>query len=343
MERSLLEVAQALDGTVEGDPRIRIARVASLESAGAGDLAFFFDVKKSGALASTHAAALVCGPSAPATALPTIRVKNAKLALAKALTMFEEARPARGIHPTASVDATATIADGVEIGPNAVVEARARIGARTSIRGGAYLGESVVVGDDCLLYPGVIVLDRCEIGSRVVVNAGTVIGSDGFGFVAGETQHRKMPQLARVRIGDDVEIGANCTIDRGPLEDTLIEPGVKIDNLVHVGHNGRIGAKTLIAAQVGLSGSVSLGERVLVGGQAGFSDHTSVGSDSIVGSRAAVMKSFPACSKLGGTPARALRDSLKERAAARGLVAERDALRRLTKRVEELERRLRER
>jgi UDP-3-O-[3-hydroxymyristoyl] glucosamine N-acyltransferase len=240
-----------------------------------------------------------------------------------------------GIHPRACVDPAAHLEPNVGVGAAAVIEAGARIGTGTTVGAGAYVGRNVAVGDNCLIHPGVRLLHGVRLGSRVIVHAGTVVGSDGFGFVPTGNGHDKIPQIGDVVIEDDVEIGANCTIDRGTLGSTRIGRGVKIDNLVHIGHNVTIGENSVIVAQVGISGSTRVGRGVMLGGQAGVAGHVEVGDGARVGGQSGVTKSVDAGAVVSGYPA-------MDHDRARRLQAHLRRLPDLSEQVRKLEARLRD-
>lgn len=342
MTISLRQIADAVEGVLEGEGTLPITRVATLEAATPGDIAFFFDEKKADALASTRATAIVVPTNLKITAgRPAVRVRNPKVAFARTLALFAPARPTAGIHPMALVDPAAILGSGVSLGPNVIISGGARIGANSVIMAGAFIGENVVIGSDCYIYPGARILERCETGDRVIIHSGVVIGSDGFGFVPdpnvnGRPGVRKVPQLARVRIGHDVEIGANTCIDRGPLEDTVIGNGVKIDNLVQIGHNCIIKDYVIIASQVGIAGSCIIGSGTMFAGQAGVADHVHIGEGSRVGASTAVMKSIPAESKVWGTPARPMQEALRNAASGSSLERLRDRVRQLEVEIQKL-------
>ncbi|MDA8150296.1 MAG: UDP-3-O-(3-hydroxymyristoyl)glucosamine N-acyltransferase [Nitrospiraceae bacterium] len=212
--------------------------------------------------------------------------------------------PRQGVHPQAHISGNVFIEDPVEVGPAAVILEGSRIGAGTVIGPGVFIGARVVIGKGCYLHPGVVVREDCRIGNRVIIQPNAVIGSDGFGYAADPQGHRhKIPQIGRVTIGDDVEIGANTTIDRATFGETVIGAGTKIDNLVQIAHNVRIGEDCVIVAQAGISGSSRLGHRVILAGQAGVVGHIEIGSDSMIGAQSGVARSLPEKSRVSGSPA----------------------------------------
>ncbi|MHB8541326.1 MAG: UDP-3-O-(3-hydroxymyristoyl)glucosamine N-acyltransferase [Candidatus Acidiferrales bacterium] len=309
MRRIALDLAEYLRAEVRGDLSRGVAGVASPEDAGAEDL-IYVDAAKH--LARAEASAAGCALVREGMKLEgktLLVVANPKLAFAKAAAWLMDSRGiARGVHSTAVIDPSAKIASDVHVGPYAVIEADALIGAKTEIGAFCFIGKGASVGESCRLYPRVTLYSGVRIGSRVAIHSGAVIGGDGFGYVYGEGRNWKFPQVGSVEVGDDVEIGNNTTVARGSLGTTRIERGVKLDNLVHVAHNVRIGEHTVIAAQTGISGSCDVGHHVLVGGQAGLGDHCRIEDEAIVGGQAGVLngKTIRAKEIVWGTPARPL-------------------------------------
>ena len=257
---TLGQIVSRLGGRVAGDPQVRIRQVGPLASAGAGHISFFSSGKLTSMLAATRAAAIIVAPKdEAATTLPRIVTEKPTVYFARVSQLFNPlTTQAAGIDPSATVARTV------------------QLGARVSIGPGCVVGEGVSIGDDSCLYPRVVVYGGCSLGARVIVHSGAVIGADGFGFADDEGRWIKIPQIGGVRIGDDVEIGANTTIDRGTLEDTVIEDGVKLDNLIQVGHNVRIGAHTAIAACAGIAGSADIGSHCTIGGAARINGHIKI-------------------------------------------------------------------
>lgn len=315
MRRIALDLAEYLQVEMHGDLSVWISGVASPENAGPEDL-IYADSAKHIARAQSSAARCALVPKGMKLEGKTMLVAaNPKLAFAKAAAWLVELPPiARGIHPTAVVDSSAKLASGVHVGPYAVIEAKAEIGANTEIGAFCFLGRGVSVGESCRLFPRATLYSGARLGNRVTVHSGAVIGGDGFGYVYGDGKQWKFPQLGGVKIGDDVEIGNNATIARGSLDITRIERGVKIDNLVHVAHNVRIGAHTVIAAQTGISGSCDIGHHVLVGGQAGLGERCRIEDEAVVGGQAGVLngKTIRAREIVWGTPARPLAQLKKQ-------------------------------
>jgi UDP-3-O-[3-hydroxymyristoyl] glucosamine N-acyltransferase len=299
-------IASKLGGRFEGTGTIEIRGVAALDQAGPGDLTFLHNPRYVTAMKSTRASAVLVNESWKGeTSATLIRVKSADAAFAQVAVWL--ARPAvtyaPGIHPTAVMGDGVTLGPEVHIGPYCVIASGARLGARSVLVAGCYIGQECVVGDDCLFYPQVTLREYVRVGNRVILHNGAVIGSDGFGYLKEAGHWKKVPQVGVVVLGDDVEIGANTTIDRARFGETRIGNGVKIDNLVQVAHNVTIGDDAAIAAQVGISGSSHIGERVQLAGQAGIAGHLNVGHDSVVGGQAGVLKDVPPAIFVSGYPA----------------------------------------
>ncbi len=309
MIRTAGELAKYLGATIEGDPRAQISGVASPERARAGDL-IYLDSPRHQERAANSAAACVLAVRGTRLAGKTIlEVSEPKFAFAKAAQwLLPESAPAAAIHSTAIVAAGVKLGARVSIGPYVVIEEGAEVGAGTVIEAFCFVGSGARLGENCRLHPRVTLYAGSRLGSRVEVHSGVVIGGDGFGYVFGEGRHWKFPQIGTVEIGDDVEIGANATIDRGSLEATRIGNGVKIDNLVQVAHNVRVGEHSILAAQTGVSGSSTIGTRVIVGGQVGIADHCKVEDGAIVGAQAGIPtgKTIRSGQTVWGTPARPL-------------------------------------
>jgi UDP-3-O-[3-hydroxymyristoyl] glucosamine N-acyltransferase len=302
---TLGELTRHVDGTLKGSPEVRIGGVAPLSDAGPDQISFVSDRRAAKAASNCRAAALIVDASFPDQDRPLLITANPYLAFARIAQLFAE-RPELppGIHPSAFIGPGVRLGSEVCIGPLASIEADSSIGQGTGIYGSVYVGRGVSVGEQCLIYPGVILLDRCRIGNRVTIHSGTVIGSDGFGFAQDENgRHVKVPHLGTVQIDDDVEIGANCTIDRGTLGMTWIQQGTKIDNLVMIAHNVVVGQHNLLVAQVGVSGSTRLGNHVVLAGQVGVVGHITIGDRVRVGAQSGVAHSVPAEQDMMGSPA----------------------------------------
>ena len=315
MKRTVQEIADYVGGEVRGDGLTTIDSIASLKNAGPSDLSyaeekFYHEIADSGA-------GCVIVQSEAISARTLIMAKNPKLAFARAAAwLLSETPDEAGIHPSATVAPDATIGEGVKIGPAAVIESGVVVGSHTVIEAGCYVGKRSKVGNNCTIYPRAVIYKDVEIGNRVIVHAGAVIGADGFGFVRDGEGHVKFPQVGKVIIEDDVEIGANTCIDRGSLETTIIRRGVKLDNLIQVAHNVEIGGHTIIAAQTGISGSSTIGAHCLIGGQVGIGEHAQLGNGTIIGGQGGVLsgKRVRGGEVLFGTPARPLKQFLLEQA-----------------------------
>jgi UDP-3-O-[3-hydroxymyristoyl] glucosamine N-acyltransferase len=320
----LIQLAELLKAELKGNTHEQdVTGVASAKSATPNSIVFAQDAGTfSDALGSSAAAVIVpIAMGEDANVLkPLLLVKNPRLAFARAAQLLhaEDAHPV--IHPTAVIDGSALLARRVSVGPHTVVEAEAKIGEGSSIAAGVFVGRGVVIGRDCHIYPRAVIYPGTELGDRVIVHAGAVLGSDGFGYVRDETtgEYTQFPQQGRLVIEDAVEIGANTTIDRGALDETRISRGVKIDNLVHIGHNVLVGKHVVIAAQTGISGSCIIGDNAVVGGQVGIGDHATIGEQVILGSGSGVLthkKVHGPGVVFWGRPARPLKQYLKELAA----------------------------
>ncbi|MGC3957214.1 MAG: UDP-3-O-(3-hydroxymyristoyl)glucosamine N-acyltransferase [Verrucomicrobiota bacterium] len=298
-------VAEHLQGEVLGDGQAQLKGFAPADRAQGGDLTFAENDEFFARAEQTAASAIIVGGNqVSSTGKVLIRVKNARVAFAKALALFfpEPPQPA-GIHPTAVIGRSAQVDSSVHIGPHCVVGERAQIGGGTILHAGNYVGDDCKLGIACVLFPNAVLYARTELGARVRVHAGAVIGSDGYGYVQDSGIHRKVPQIGNVIVGDDVEIGANVTIDRGALGPTVIGKGTKIDNLVQIAHNVRIGEHCLVIAQAGLAGSSKLGNYVIVAGQAGIAGHLQIGNQVTIAAQSGVMHNIPDGQTVMGSPA----------------------------------------
>ena len=302
-------IAEAVGAKLEGDGDVELRGVAAPERAGPHDLIYVEKAKHSGRAAASAALCVIAAENIALPGKTVLRSSNAKVAFAKAAAMIVERAPiAVGVHPTALVAPLAKISPTVGIGPFAVIGEDAHIGEGTQIGAHSVIGAGSWIGEHCRIHPRVTLYAGVRIGNRVEIHAGAVIGADGFGYAQGEGRYWKFPQAGIVEIADDVEIGANTTIDRGSLDDTRIAEGVKLDNLVHIGHNCQIGAHTVMAAQVGLSGSCEFGKHVVVGGQAGFGEQVYLEDGAIIGGQSGVLggKTVRSGQTVWGTPARSL-------------------------------------
>ena len=294
MAFTLAEIASRFGGRIAGDPQVLIRQVGTLERAGEGEIAFLGNPRFRAQLGATRAAAVILAPDTEAlTAKPRIVCDNPYAYFARVSQLLNPpAQFTTGVDPSARVAAGARIAAGAGIEACAVLEEGAEIGERSWIGAGCYIGPGAVIGQDCRLYPSVVVYAGCRIGARAILHSGVVIGADGFGFARDAERRVKIPQIGRVLIGDDVEIGANSTIDRGTIEDTVVEDGVKIDNQVQIGHNCRVGAHTVIAGCVGIAGSCIIGRRCTIAGAAMLRGHLSICDDVHVSMGTAITRSI---------------------------------------------------
>ena len=296
----LAQIAELVGGSIGPEARaVPISRLASLESAGPGDLGFLTDARYAGAAGRSHAAAVFVNEALAGSLAGTahaVLVPDPYVAFAKAARWFEaqldRGRAAPGVHPGATLDPGARIGQGVHIAAQVVIGAGAEIGDRVALAPGVVIGAGARVGAGSRIAPNVSVYADCVIGRESIVHAGTVIGSDGFGFARDEGRWLKIPQLGSVVIGDEVEIGANCSIDRGALEDTVIGDGCQLDNLIQIAHNVRIGAHSALAGCVGVAGSARIGERCMIGGGAGILGHLEICDDVVISAMSLVTRSI---------------------------------------------------
>ncbi len=337
------ELADWLGATFEGDGEKELAGVAPLESAGARDVSFVGNRKAAQAAEASAAGCLIVPDDFPNPACRTvIRANEPRTAFARAVSRFHpttELQP--GIHPTAVIGLEVRIGALCSIGPHAVIGDYTRIGVSTSIGPGCSIGKRVSLGDGCVLHSNVTIYDNVDIGRGAILHAGCVIGADGFGFVMTGDHYEKFPQVGRVEIGDFVEIGANSCVDRAALGVTSIGEGTKLDNMVHVGHNCRIGRHVVIAAQTGFAGGVVVEDYAVIGGQVGIGDQARIESRSVLGSGAGVLSSkiVRAGEVVWGTPARPLKQHLEQLANLARLPALRREMAELKRRLAELENR----
>ena len=298
------QIAGIVRGEVAGDGTTLLTGLSAASHARAGDLTFADNEEYFAAAEQSAAAAILAPVNFKSDRKTVIRVPNARIAMARLLPVFfppDQAPP--GVHPSAQIDPSARVDATAHIGPNCVVGARVQIGARSVLMGGNHIGRDSTLGEEVCLYPNVVIYYRTVIGHRVVIHAGTVIGSDGYGYAFDEGRQRKVLQVGNVIIHDDVEIGANAAIDRAALGSTVIGAGTKIDNLVHVAHNVVMGRHCLVMGQVGFAGSTQLGDYVVVASQSGISGHLKLGHQSVIGAKSGVMRDIPDGGKVLGIPA----------------------------------------
>jgi UDP-3-O-[3-hydroxymyristoyl] glucosamine N-acyltransferase len=291
MSINLSQIAKLLSGKLIGDPECIITGVGPIDQAVEGQISFA-EKRSLKRLTQSEASAVIVPEGFTDSPLNLIQVDNPRVAFAKMLNHFNPATgPNPGIHPKAVVGADCTIGKEVALAAGAVIGDHVTIGDRVVLYPNVVVGDNVTIGEDTIVYPNASILERCVIGCRVIIHAGSVIGSDGFGFVFDQGRHRKMSQIGIVQIDDDVEIGANATIDRGTIGKTWIKTGVKIDNLVHMAHNVIIGEHSIITAQVGIAGSTTIGRHAILAGQSGIGGHLTLGDQVTVGPQGAVAQS----------------------------------------------------
>ena len=313
--KTLKELGEIIGADVVGDGGVVVSSVNTLEDARAGQLSFLANPKYEKDLDATQASAVIVAQNSKFERLPTLRAKDPHLAYQKAVVALHGQRrhPFAGVHPRASVDPSATVGEGSVIYP------------------GVYLGPGAKVGRDCVLFPNVVVYERCVIGDRVIIHAGTIIGADGFGYATSAGVHHKIPQVGNVVIEDDVEIGANCTIDRAALGSTVVGKGTKIDNLVTLGHNVRTGPGCIIVAQAGVAGSTTLGHHVVLGGQVGVAGHLELGDGVMAAAQCGITNSIEPGQIVIGSPHMPIREGRRAYALVRELPE-------LLQRIKDLER-----
>ena len=301
----LRDLAARLDCRLEGDGDIEILRVTGIHEAGPGDLTFVANPKYEKALAGTRASAVIIHTKGPAAPCASLRSAEPYLAFARAVGVFApDDRPAPGVHPLTAVAADVRVGAAVSIGPFVAIGAGATIGDRTIVYPNVTIGPGVRIGDDCVIHANVSIRERVTLGHRVVLQDGVVLGGDGYGFVRrGDGTHEKIPQVAGVVIENDVEIGANTTVDRPAVGETRIKAGAKIDNLVQIAHGVTIGRNALMAAQVGISGSTTIGDDVIFGGQVGVGGHLTIGNGAIAVGQSGVTNSLDPGQRVAGYPA----------------------------------------
>ena len=338
MKRTAQELANQIGARVEGDGALELLGIAAPERAEPRDLIYVDSQRNAPRAVTSDARCVIALDGLELPGKTVLRHPYPKVAFAKAAALLLDstviARP--GIHPTALVPTSAQVAPSAAVGPYAVIGENVRVAERTQIGPHCTVGAGSRIGADCRIHPRVTLYTNVRVGDRVEIHSGAVIGADGFGYAYGEGRHWKFPQAGIVEIGDDVEIGANTTIDRGSLDDTQIGDGVKLDNLVHIGHNCKIGAHTVIAALAGLSGSCTFGKNVVVGGQAGFGERCELEDGAVIGGQSGVLggKVIRSGQTVWGTPARSL-ERFKEEYAWYGRLPD------LAARIKELEAKVR--
>jgi UDP-3-O-[3-hydroxymyristoyl] glucosamine N-acyltransferase len=336
---TLRELAERVGAECRGDGDLVIESAAPIETAGAGQITFLSNPAYKKFLATTRASAIVVSPDVAVDQCATLVAANPYLVFSRVIDVLYPPPYEKtwGIHPTAVIAASAHLPQSVRIGPHAVIEDGVTIGDETVIGAGTFIGKGSRVGATCQIAPNVSIMHGSLIGNNVIIHAGVVIGSDGFGFAPagpGE-EYKKIRQVGWVEIGDNVEIGANTTVDRGAIGPTVIERGVKIDNLVMIAHNVHVGENAIIVAQVGISGSTTLGRSVILAGQVGVVGHIQIGDGAVVGAQSGVSKSLEGGQVYFGYPARPIMESKRIEACVRRLPE-------LIKRVADLEEKLKD-
>jgi UDP-3-O-[3-hydroxymyristoyl] glucosamine N-acyltransferase len=343
VEKSLKELAEYLEGRVIGDEQAMVSGLASLDEAGEGEITFLANPKYVAKVGTTRATAVILPPGAEGYGRNIIEVANPYLAFAKLLTLFHvRPAPSKGVMEGAFIGRNVVMGSGVTVFPGASVGDDVKMGDRVTLHPGVVVYDGVELGDDVTLHANVSVREKCRIGNRVLVHNGSVIGADGFGYVPDGTKWYKLPQIGIVVIEDDVEIGANVTIDRAALNVTLIRRGVKIDNLVQIAHNCEIGEDSAIAALAGIAGSAKFGKHVILGGHVGVAGHLEIGDNVTVAAMSGVHNNLAANQVYSGVPVLPHREWLKLSMTLPRVPEMRKTLHALEKRIAELEAKLKE-
>lgn len=347
MKRSytLKELALLVDGEIEGDPNFLVTNIAiSPELAQINELVMVIEDKFLDISLKSQSKVLMISKNLKLNSIDKnlLKVSHTRLSMSKLLSIFFPiSLPERKIHEKAVIEQSCKLGNNLSIGPNVYIGNNSYIKDNSIIYPNVYIGDNVSLGKECIIYPNVTIYHNCLIGDRVIIHSGTVIGSDGYGFAqTEEKKHIKIPQVGNVIIGDDVEIGANVTIDRGTIGSTIIKKGTKIDNLVHIGHNVEIGEDSLIIAMVGISGSCKIGDRVILAGQVGVAGHLKIGNDVIIAAKSGVTTSIPDKSKVSGFPARNHMEELRFQASLRKVPEILKELKYLKKQIKSIENQL---
>jgi len=345
MRLTLQELCTIVGGELVGDPRVVITGISGIKEARQGDIAFLANPKYSHLMKSTDASAVITSYDVVDSEKPLIRTENPSFAFAKVVELAapNQIHHPQGVHPCAVISDTARLGENVGVGAYAIIEDGVTVGDNTVIYGGCYIGHHTKIDSHSIIYPNVSIRERIEIGNRVIIHSGTVIGSDGFGFAAVKGVQKKIPQIGTVVIEDDVEIGANVTIDRARFDKTVIGKGTKIDNLVQIAHNVIVGEDCIIIAQAGVSGSTTLGKGVILAGQAGLVGHIRIGDGAIAAAQAGVTKSVPAHTKVSGYPAKTHEVAKRVNACVQRLPELYKKIKELEKKIQDLEKQLGER
>lgn len=339
MEKTLSDLARLVGGKVSGDGGIVVTGIAGIREAKTGDITFLANRKYTPLLAECHASAAVVSEDVDGVSIAAIKVKNPDIAFARIVEAFAPAPPRyyKGVHPTVVLGEDVRIGKEVSIQAFTVILDEAEIGDGSIIHPGVYVGNGAKIGKNCQIYPRVVIREHCVVGDDCIIHSGTVVGSDGFGFSTVRGVHHKIPQIGIVEIGDNVEIGANCAIDRARFGKTQIGRGTKVDNLVQIAHNVVIGENSFIVAQAGIAGSSHVGNNVIVAGQAGVDGHKRIGNNVVVAAKAGVTKDIPDNTFVSGFPAQPHDRELKIQAIIRKLPDLVDQIKALTERIGEIE------
>jgi len=339
---TIKEIAKSINGEIIGDENTVITGICGIKEAKEGDITFVANPKYFSLIETTKASAIITSKDVKSASKPIIRTENPSLAFAQTVSFispYKQKHP-KGIHSSAIIGNNVQLGKDVAIGAYAIIGDDVKIADGTIVYGGSFIGYDTQIGKNCLIYPNVSIRERIKIGNSVMIHSGTVIGSDGFGFEVVEGVHRHIPQIGTVIIEDDVEIGANVTIDRARFDKTVIGKGTKIDNLVQIAHSVTIGENSIIVAQVGISGSTIVGKSVILAGQSGVVGHVTIGDGVIIAGRAGVTKSVPAKMKVSGFPAKPHQTAKRVNACIQRLPKMVKTIEYLKNKVEELESKL---
>lgn len=343
MSIPLKKIAERLKGKIAGDVNLLIEGIAAIDEAGAGEITFVSHPKYEKKAAETKAAVLMTRQVIKGLSTTFLIVEDPYFSFAELLKLFHPLKlKTPGIHASATLGEEVVLGKGASIGPSATLEDKVFIGAQTQIGAGVFIGEGSRVGAGSIIHPNVTIREGVQIGQRVIIHSGTVIGSDGFGFAFHKGQYHKIPQIGGVMIEDDVEIGANVAIDRAVMGQTIIGRGTKLDNLVQVGHNVKIGENSILVSQVGISGSSQVGNYVTLAGQVGIAGHLSIGDQVTVGGKSGVTKDIPAGQTVSGFPPIPHKAWLKSQAIFQHLPDLRNRVNQLSQKITQLEKELRQ-
>lgn len=335
---TLAQIQEVVGGTIHGDSQTAVCALTSLGEANPDALSFIANDKMSKPVAALRVAALLVHRHLPDLAVPQIVVDHPMLAFARvAQTFFVRQQTPRGVGEPVIQGVDVRIGSDPSIWPFVTLGDRVTIGNHVTLYPGVFIGSDSTIGDDCVLYPNVVVREGCSLGARVIVHSGTVIGADGFGYVQHQGRHQKIPQLGGVVIEDDVELGANVTVDRATFGRTLIKEGTKVDNLVQIAHNVTVGEHSILVAQVGIAGSTTIGHHVIIGGQAGLADHLTIGDQVMIAAKSGVNRSLASNQIVGGIPAMPREKALRVQGTIFQLPELKQLVRDLEERVETLE------